>query len=164
MAPTLDLAICHHCQRSIDYATSPTTLYGALFCCLCLLSCTLWKINHYHCHYHYQRMSFKQFIKSSITALPLVLHSIYILLYSREKQVSGNIMFSSATPPLLHPLLCHNFVVIAISFEGFKLHSSNLTHALLIQISRTSSIIDIVVSSKMAAGAHFVKTKSCVSI
>ena len=51
----------------------------------------------------------------------------------------------------------HNFVVSAITFEGFKLHSSNLIHALFIQISRTSSIIDIVVSSKMAAGGHFVK-------
>ena len=56
----------------------------------------------------------------------------------------------------------HNFVVSAITFDGFKLRSSNLTHALLIQISRTSSIIDIVVPSKMAAGRHFVK--SCVSI
>ena len=52
-------------------------------------------------------------------------------------------MFSSATQPR------HNFVVSAITFEGFKLHSSNLTHALLIQISRTSLIIDIVVPSKM---------------
>ena len=41
--------------------------------------------------------------------------------------------------------------------EGFKQRSSNLTHALLIQISRTSSINDIVVSSKMAAGGYFVK-------
>ena len=37
----------------------------------------------------------------------------------------------------------------AAAAEGFKLHSSDLTHALLIQISRTSSIIDIVVPSKM---------------
>ena len=51
-------------------------------------------------------------------------------------------MFSSATPPRPPPR--HNFVVNAITFEGFKLRSSNLTHALLIQISRTSSIIDIV--------------------
>ena len=43
--------------------------------------------------------------------------------------------------------------------EGFKLRSSNLMHALFIQISRTSSIIDIVVPSKMAAGGHFVKNK-----
>ena len=54
------------------------------------------------------------------------------------------------------------------NFEGLKLRSSNLTHALLIQISRTSSIIDIVIPSKMAAGGHFVKNfkdkKSCVSI
>ena len=60
------------------------------------------------------------------------------------------------------------FVVSAITFEGFKLRSSNLTHALFIQISRTSSITDIVVQSKMAAGGHFVqkfqKKKSCVSI
>ena len=52
-------------------------------------------------------------------------------------------MFSSATqPPPCHPPR-HNFVVSAITFEGFKLRSSNLTHASLIQISRTSSIIDI---------------------
>ena len=84
------------------------------------------------------------------------------LLYSRETQVSGNIMFSSATQPSRH-----NFVVSAITFEGFKLHSSNLTHALLVQISRTSLIIDIIVPSKMAAGDHYVKQitkKSCVSI
>ena len=36
-----------------------------------------------------------------------------------------------------------NFVVSAITFEGFKLRSSNLTHALFIKISRTSSITDI---------------------
>ena len=42
----------------------------------------------------------------------------------------------------------YNFVVSAITFEGFKLRSSNLTHALLIQISRTSSIFDIVIPSK----------------
>ena len=47
-------------------------------------------------------------------------------------------------------------ISILITFEGFKLHSSNLTHALLIQIYRTSSIIYIVVPSKMAAGGHFV--------
>ena len=71
-------------------------------------------------------------------------------------------MFLSATQPPRH-----NFVS-AITFEGFKLRSSNLTQALLIQISRTSSIIDIVVPSKMAAGGDFVKKKkkkkSCVSI
>ena len=69
-------------------------------------------------------------------------------------------MFSSATqpppPPPGPPPPRHNFVVSAITFEGFKLRPSNLTHALLIQISRTSSIIDIVVPSKMAAGGHFV--------
>ena len=63
-------------------------------------------------------------------------------------------MFSSATQP---PPPRHNFVVSAITFEGFKLRFSNLTHALLIQISRTSSIIDIVIPSKMAAGGHFVE-------
>ena len=52
-----------------------------------------------------------------------------------------------------------SFIVSAITFEEFKLHSSNLTHALLIQISRTSSISDIVVPSKMAAGGHFVNKK-----
>ena len=48
-------------------------------------------------------------------------------------------MFSSATQPPPR----HNFVVSAITFEGFRLCSSNF--ALLIQIYRTSSIIDIVV-------------------
>ena len=65
-------------------------------------------------------------------------------------------MFSSATQPPRGPPR-HDFVISAITFEGFKLRSSNLTHALFIQISRTSSIIDIVVPSKMAAGGHFVK-------
>ena len=73
-------------------------------------------------------------------------------------------MFSSAMQPPPrrlprrpphHPH--HNLVVSAITFEGFKLRSSNLTHTLFIQISRTSSITDIVVQSKMAAGGHFVK-------
>ena len=64
-------------------------------------------------------------------------------------------MFSSATQSSPPPR--HNFVVSAITFEGFKLRSSNLTHALFIQISRTSSITDIVVQSKMAAGGQFVK-------
>ena len=53
----------------------------------------------------------------------------------------------------------HNSAVSAITFEGFKLRSLNLTHALFIQIYRTSSIIDIVVPSKMAAGGHFVQKK-----
>ena len=56
-------------------------------------------------------------------------------------------MFLSA----MQPPWRQNFVVSAITFEGFKLHSSNLTHALLIQIS--------VVPSKIAAGGHFVKKK-----
>ena len=67
-------------------------------------------------------------------------------------------MFSSATQPPRPPPR-HNCVVSAITFEGFKLRSSNLTHALLIQISRTSSIIDIVAPSKMADGDHFVQKK-----
>ena len=50
-------------------------------------------------------------------------------------------MFSSATQPPRRPPR-HNFVVSAITFEGFK---------------RTSSITDIVVRSKMAAGGHFVQ-------
>ena len=71
-------------------------------------------------------------------------------------------MFSSPRPPPLRPPPLrppprHNFVVSAITFEGFKLRSSNLTNALFIQISRTSSITDIVVQSKMAAGGHFVQ-------
>ena len=105
---------------------------------------------------------------------PLVHHTIsmYCLCvigynYIPEKRkFSGIFMFSSATQPRRHrpPPPRHNFVVSAITFEGFKLRSSNLTHALFIQISRTSSITDIVVQSKMAAGGHFVKKKSCVSI
>ena len=68
-------------------------------------------------------------------------------------------MFSTATQPPPHRRRRppHHFVVSAITFEGFKLRSSNLTHALFIQISRTSSITDIVVQSKMAAGGHFVQ-------
>ena len=69
-------------------------------------------------------------------------------------------MFSTATQPPHRRRRRpppHHFVVSAITFEGFKLRSSNLTHALFIQISRTSSITDIVVQSKMAAGGHFVQ-------
>ena len=69
-------------------------------------------------------------------------------------------------PPSAAAASSHHFVVSAITFEGFKLRSSNLTHTLFIQISRTSSITDIVVQSKMAAGGHFVKKlkkKNCVS-
>ena len=91
-----------------------------------------------------------------------------------KRKCFGDIMFSTATqpphrrPPPPSAASSHHFVVSAITFEGFKLRSSNLTHALFIQISRTSSITDIVVQSKMAAGGHFVqkfqKKKSCVSI
>ena len=76
------------------------------------------------------------------------------LLYSRETQVSGNIMFSSAMqlpPPPPRPPPYHNFVVSAITFEGFKLRSSNLTQ-LLLQISPKNSIIDIIVPSKIQNG------------
>ena len=69
----------------------------------------------------------------------------------REYYVFVNNAAAAPPPPR------HNFVVSAITFEGFKQRSSNLTHALFIQISRTSSITDIVVESKMAAGGHFVK-------
>ena len=76
-------------------------------------------------------------------------------------------MFSSGTqppppppppPPPRRPPPHHNFVVSAITFEGFKIRSSNLTHVLFIQISRTSSIIDSVVQSKMAAGESEFRT------
>ena len=71
-----------------------------------------------------------------------------------KRKFSGILYFRQLRPPLRH-----NFVVSAITFEGFKLHSSNLTHALLIQIFWTSSIIDIVVPSIMAGGGHFVIKK-----
>ena len=74
----------------------------------------------------------------------------------------GGLLLSATQPP--RPPQRHNFVVSAITFEGFKLRSSNLTHALLIQISRTSLIIDIVVPSKMAAGGHFVKKNTKLRI
>ena len=75
-------------------------------------------------------------------------------------------MFSSTTqpPPRRRPPPRNNFVVSAITFEGFKLRYSNLTHALFIQISRTSLITDIVVQSKMAAGGHFVQKKKKLRI
>ena len=68
-------------------------------------------------------------------------------------------MVSSATqpPPRRRRPPRHNFVVSAITFEGFKLRSSNLTHALFIQISRTSSITDISVT---LLGSHC--TLTCI--
>ena len=78
-----------------------------------------------------------------------------LIIFPRNVSFRGYYAFVSnaaAAPPPRH-----NFVVSAITFEGFKLRSSNLTHALFIQISRTSSITDIVVQSKMAAGGHFVQ-------
>ena len=53
-----------------------------------------------------------------------------------------------------------NAAATSAAAAASQFRSSNLTHALLIQISRTSSIIDIVVPSKMGAGGHFVKTNS----
>ena len=98
----------------------------------------------------------------------------FIIIFPRNVSFRGYYVFDSnaaAPPPPPPPSAAassHHFVVSAITFEGFKLRSSNLTHALFIQISRTSSITDIVVQSKMAAGGHFVqkfqKKKSCVSI
>ena len=76
--------------------------------------------------------------------------------YIPEKRKSSGILCFRPPPPPRRRPPRHNFVVSAITFEGFKLRSSNLTHALYIQISRTSSITDIVVQSKMAAGGHFV--------
>ena len=96
-----------------------------------------------------------------------------IIIFPRNVSFRGYYVFVSnaaAAPPPPPPsaAAAANFVVSAITFEGLKLRSSNLTHALFIQISRTSSITDIVVQSKMAAGGHFVqkfqKKKGCVSI
>ena len=89
--------------------------------------------------------------QTDITGGKLVRRYTYI---PEKRKFSGieSIMFSSATQPPRH-----NFIVSTITFEGFKLRYSNLTHALLIQIYRTSSIIDIVVPSKKAAGGHFAK-------
>ena len=87
-----------------------------------------------------------------------------IIIFPRNVSFRGYYVFDSnaAAPPPPPPppsaaASSHHFVVSAITFEGFKLRSSNLTHALFIQISRTSSITDIVVQSKMAAGGHFVQ-------
>ena len=77
-----------------------------------------------------------------------------------KRSFRGYYVFDSnaaAAPSAAAAASSHHFVVSAITFEGFKLCSSNLTHALFIQISRTSSITDIVVQSKMAAGGHFVQ-------
>ena len=91
-----------------------------------------------------------------------------VIIFPRNVSFRGYYVFDSnaaaaAAPPPPPPSAAaaaassHHFVVSAITFEGFKLRSSNLTHALFIQISRTSSITDIVVQSKMAAGGHFVQ-------
>ena len=91
----------------------------------------------------------------------------FIIIFPRNVSFRGYYVFDSnaaAPPPSAAAAAAaaaaassHHFVVSAITFEGFKLRSSNLTHALFIQISRTSSITDIVVQSKMAAGGHFVQ-------
>ena len=94
--------------------------------------------------------------------LSLDAFSVKALINYIPEKVFGNIMFLSATqpPPRGSPPPHHN-IVSTITFEGIKLRSSNLTHALPIQIYRTSSITDIVVPSKMAAvGGHFVKKNS----
>ena len=85
-----------------------------------------------------------------------------LIIFPRNVSFRGYYVFDSnaaAPPPSAAAAAAssHHFVVSAITFEGFKLRSSNLTHALFIQISRTSSITDIVVQSKMAAGGHFVQ-------
>ena len=83
---------------------------------------------------------------------------MFIIIFPRNVSFRGYYVFDSnaaaaaaAPPPPRRRRPPHYFVVSAITFEGFKLRSSNLTHALFIQISRTSSITDIVVQSKMAA-------------
>ena len=85
-----------------------------------------------------------------------------IIIFPRNVSFRGYYVFDSNAaaappPPSAAAASSHHFVVSAITFEGFKLRSSNLTHALFIQISRTSSITDIVVQSKMATGGHFVQ-------
>ena len=80
----------------------------------------------------------------------------YIIIFPRNVSFRGYYVFDSNAAAAA-AASSHHFVVSAITFEGFKLRSSNLTHALFIQISRTSSITDIVVQSKMAAGGHFVQ-------
>ena len=88
-------------------------------------------------------------------------HFDVIIIFPRNVSFRGYYVFDSnaaaAAAPPPSAASSHHFVVSAITFEGFKLRSSNLTHALFIQISRTSSITDIVVQSKMAAGGHFVQ-------
>ena len=119
----------------------------------------------------------KQFKQSLIYLGGIIFHGLeYLIIFPRNVSFRGYYVFDSNAaaaaaappPPPSAAASSHHFVVSAITFEGFKLRSSNLTHALFIQISRTSSITDIVVQSKMAAGGHFVqkfkKKKSCVSI
>ena len=83
---------------------------------------------------------------------------IFIIIFLRNVSFRGYYVFvSNAAAAPSAAAAAANFVVSAITFEGLKLRYSNLTHALFIQISRTSSITDIVVQSKMAAGGHFVQ-------
>ena len=84
---------------------------------------------------------------------------IYKYMYIPEKRKFSGILYFRQCRCRSRRRVRRDFVVSVITFERFKLRSSNLTHALLIQISRTSSIIDIVVPSKMATGGHFVKNE-----
>ena len=94
--------------------------------------------------------------------IAIQVYAASVIIFPRNVSFRGYYVFDSnaaaaaAPPPPPSAASSHHFVVSAITFEGFKLRSSNLTHALFIQISRTSSITDIVVQSKMAAGGHFV--------
>ena len=76
---------------------------------------------------------------------------LIIIIFPRNVSFRGYYVFDSnaAAAAPSAAASSHHFVVSAITFEGFRLRSSNLTHALFIQISRTSSITDIVVQSKM---------------
>ena len=72
------------------------------------------------------------------------------------------VMFSSATQPPRGPPR-HNFVISAITFEGFKLRSSNLTHALLIEIEfRTSKMADQSEMARNATQSDFQTSKMAV--
>ena len=105
------------------------------------------------------------FMKCTVEGFTIVpTHYDLIIIFPRNVSFRGYYVFDSnaaaaaaAPPSAAAAASSHHFVVSAITFEGFKLRSSNLTHALFIQISRTSSITDIVVQSKMAAGGHFVQ-------
>ena len=94
---------------------------------------------------------------STIFVVKIFLGSLTTIYIPEKRKFSGILCFRQQHSRRHTAAVCQNFVVSAIAFEGFKLRSSNLTHALLIQISRTSSISDIVVPSKMPDSSHFVK-------